>query len=291
MATRGKYLINPVPYIAIVANPRRSKKKVARRNPMKKRRKKAGIFVIRKATRNPIKKKKRHAKKRAASKFLPAITKNPMKTKRRRSRRKASYKRNPARRSRRRRSSRRMRNPIRIINDVFNPNMLTLAGGVVIGNVGTTMIINRLVAPPAGSTRPFDLPFIDYTVPAAQFYTKNAWQLALYKLAIGVGVGYLLRNQSPRLSQGLMIGSVAGAISDVLKQSGVITPAGTIAGVGRNFNARGVGFIPGTSTRFTGPAQNFLMNNVPRPRVGAAVRSGFTQRTATNAENAFSAAN
>ncbi len=280
MAKFGKYLVNPVPYLAIVANPkkRRGKKVKMKRNPKKKR-----------------------AKKRPAPAPLPKISsaqpQTQMKSKRRRRRKSRSFfgKRNPVRRSRRRRSSsRRVRNPISSnIREMFSPNMLTLAGGVVIGNVGTAMIINRLVAPPAGSTRPFDLPGVDYTVASAEFYTKNAVALAFYKLAIGIAASYLLRNQSPRLSQGLAIGSVAGAINDVLKKTGVITPTGTIAGVGRNFSARGAGYLPGTNTRFTGPAQRFLSptNGVPRPGMGAAVRRGFTERTAAKAESAFGSAN
>lgn len=189
------------------------------------------------------------------------------------------------------------------VRDLFGPDMLSLAGGVVISSVGTTMIINSLVsANPTTGQRKFDLPFIDYSMlanpaTAGTFYSKNALPLAGYKLVLGGLAGYLLRNQSPRLARGLLIGTVATAFSDVLKSTGFITASGSLSltrGAGRNYAAaRGAGFLPGTSTRFTGPAQQFLAaNSVPRPRgMGASVGPGSMATMERQSESAFRGAN
>ncbi len=342
MKKARKYLINP-PFALVVANPKGKRAAKKRRNPTKARRGRAGIFVIRKPSRNPsaplpamkTKRRRKHRSKRrnpaklrhvlmlnpkrktrrrrrARSKIFAS---NPMKTKhrrrgkRRRSRNPMMSRRGVRRSGRRRSSTRRFRNPMpAIASQLFGPDMLTLAGGVVIANVGTTMIMNRLVAGnPTTGVRPFNLPGVDYsmlgTAAAPTFYTKpqNVVMLALYKGAIGATAGYLLRNQSPRLSRGILVGTVATMISDVLKGTKVLSSTGTLTwgGMGRNYPAMGrnfragTGFLPGTSTRFTGPGQNFLTaNNVPRPRgMGAVVGPNMVRNTAAMAESAFGAAN
>ncbi len=376
-----KYLVNPAPFVAIVANPKGRRGKTKRRNPLK--RGKAGVYVIRKARRNPTEQERKRfpdrypvsafersssagkaayekarasGKSRAESLKLgsaaahaegvrlgifdaknPPMKKrsrkkarrsNPLKKRARRSAggrftsRKSTRKRNPmskktrrrgkSRRSKNpmtrrggkrrsgRRSTRRMRNPIPVVRELFSSDMLSLGAGVVVGSVGTKMIMNRLVAgDPTTGARAFALPGVNYTVPAAQFYSKNAWILAFYNLAIGGGAGYLLRNQSPRLARGIMIGAVASTISDVLRNTGVISPTGTLQmpgmlaqGVGRNYGP-GVGYLPGTNTTFTGPAQRFLAaNNVPRPRgMGARVGPGTMAAMQGQSEGAFRGAN
>ena len=174
-----------------------------------------------------------------------------------------------------------------IVNDFFNPNMLALAGGVVVGNVGTQMIMNRLLTAGANGQRPFDLPLVNYATPAGQFYAQNAWILAGYKLVIGIGASWLLKNQSPRLSNGIAIGTVAGAISDVLKTTGVLANVG----VGRYFPSRGTGaYVPGVPSIFTGPAGQFLNGGAPQPGrgTGAIVNRSFMNRAAAASPNPFS---
>ncbi len=197
------------------------------------------------------------------------------------------------------------RNPVGgFVRELFGPDMLSVAGGVVIGNVGTTMIMNKLVsANPTTGQRSFDLPGVDYSMlanpqTAATFYSKNAWMLAIYKLAIGGAAGYLLRNQSPRLSRGILIGTAATAVSDVLKNTGILSPTGTLSLMNRGTSryyppARGAGYLPGTSTRFTGPGQQFLtQNGVPRPRgMGAQVGPATMTNLERQAESAFRGAN
>lgn len=330
-----KYSANPAPYALIVANPKGGKRRnKKRRNPAKRR----GIFVIRKPKRNPSTKvsvmktrRRRHrAKRRNPAKLRHVLMLNPRKRRRSKRRGRSLFTRNPMKKHRRRRGARRSRNPVSrrsaprrmgrrsrrrfrnplpgVVQDLFGPDMLTFAGGVVVANVGTSMIMNRLVAGNAQGQRPFDLPGVDYsmlgTANAAQFYSKNAWLLALYKIAIGGSAGYLLRNQSPRLSRGILVGTVATAISDVLKNTGVLSATGALtwpgasgthryfAGTGRNYSPR-LGFVPGTPTTFTGPAQSFLTaNNVPRPRgMGARVGPSTMTGVQENSEGAFRGAN
>lgn len=294
MKPRARYLINPIPFGIVVANPKRKSKK--RRNPMSK---KPGIYVIRKGRkRNPRKKRRRSAKRRNPLKLKHILVTNPhrrrahkkrrrnphqiaaMSKRTRRKTRKATYRRNsarrnPARRKNRRSRVRRMRNPIGIVNDMFNPNMLTFAGGVVISELGTRMIMNRLISgDPVNHVPAMKLPGINYTPPVGVVYTAaapwdiwrdNAWMIAAYKLVIGGVAGYLLRNQSPRLSQGIMVGAVAGAITDVVAVTGVLKEA---RGTHRYFpGPRGAGaYVPGVPSIFTGPAAGFLGRGAPMAR-------------------------
>lgn len=326
---RGKYLVNPVPFAMIVTNPKKRRAKKFR-NPKKKAvvpaKKKRAIFVIKKARKksrpiqsNPKKKtavyekifgqkvrvgtkkhsilkaQKRHADDLQKFETLsPNPTKKTTMKKRTKSRKtRKTYARNPSRRRSRRRSTKSgmFRNPMGIVNDLFNPGTLTLAGGVVIGNISTALIINRLVAPPAGQMRPFDLPFVNYAVPAAEFYRRNWLPLMLYKVGIGYGASYLLRNQSPRLSQGLLIGTVAGAISDAVKNTGLLNSVTGGAGVGRYFPAaRGTGaYVPGVNPVFTGPASAFLSSGSPMSRrgTGMTVNRAFAETAATGVPNPF----
>lgn len=335
-----KYHINP-PYALIVANPKGGKRRAKkRRNPAKAARK-PGIFVIRNPKRNPSTKsapvmktrrrRRSRLKRRNPAKLRHVLMLNPRKRRRSKRRGTSLFIRNPMKKHRKRRSRgrrsrnpmsrrsaprrmgrrsrRRFRNPIPgVVQDLFGPDMLTFAGGVVIANVGTSMIMNRLVSGNAQGQRPFNLPGVDYsmlgTANAAQFYSKNAWLLAIYKIAIGGSAGYLLRNQSPRLSRGILVGTVATAISDVLKNTGVLSATGQLSwpgasGTGRVFNGTGrnyaprVGLLPGTNTIFTGPAQGFLTaNNVPRPRgMGARVGPSTFAAVQDHAEGSFRGAN
>lgn len=341
MKTGHKYHVNP-PYALIVANPKGSKRRAKKRRNPAPGSSRPGIFVIRKPKRNPstknssvMKTRRRHhrSKRRNPAKLRHVLlmnspkrrrhskrslfSRNPMKKHRSRSRSRGRSRNPMSRRSapRRmgRRSHRRFRNPIPgVVSDLFGPDMLTFAGGVVIANVGTSMIMNRLVAGnPTTGQRPFNLPGVDYsmlgTTNAAQFYSKNAWLLAAYKVVIGGAAGYLLRHQSPRLSRGIMVGTVATAISDVLKNTGVLTASGALqwpaastagtgryfpGGVGSNYRPR-IGFVPGTNPIFTNPAQGFLTaSNVPRPRgMGARVGPSTITGTMESAEGSFRGAN
>lgn len=156
-----------------------------------------------------------------------------------------------------------MRNPVGgIVGDIFSSENLTLGAGIVAGQVGSNIIVNKLRASQmaAGGS----LPGLNPAAP-------NAIAIMLYKLVISVGAGYLLRNQAPRFSRGLVIGGVAGAMSDLLMRSGALAMIPG-AGVGRMLPpSRGAGaFLPGTSSRFMGPASQFLQptRNGVSARVG-----------------------
>lgn len=321
MPTRRKYLLNPAPFVMGVINPAMKKKKKHPRKNSAKKSRRAGIKVLRKPTRNPRPKKRvkhrakknsfqlkhilvenatrRPAKKKKQHRKNPSSKKStrPAMSKKHRAKKK-HYKKNPSSK-RRRKSSRRMRNPMGAIREVFNPNMLIVAGSAIATNVGINMVMNRLVVGDATGKRPFDLPGVDYTQPPSLFYQKNGYILAAYKLLIGAGVGYLLRNQSARVSQGAILGATITAGSDVFRTAGLINAQGTIGtipGLSRNYPARnGTGFLPGTNTRFTGPAQSFLSptsNSVPRPRgMGAAVGPNMLVNTQDMVEGSFRGAN
>jgi len=267
----GMYLLNPKSSPAKKSRRRgarrRKNRSLTKSNPMKKSRRRRRSF----ATRNP-------ARKRRARRSRRLIALNPKRRSRRFSRR------NPARSMRRVRRGRSFsrRNPSGDIFGTFtSPDMLTVAGGVVVGTLGSNLIVNKLAT--TASTQ--KLPGLDPAKP-------SAFARTLYKGLIAGGTGYLLRAKAPRFSEGLMLGAVAVVISDLLSQSGVLTQIQTAAGVSRYYGARGVGYLPGTNTRFTGPAQRFLTrNNAPRPGMGAAIGPNFMRKTVANAEGAFTGAN
>lgn len=356
--SRGKYEINPAPYLSIVANPHKKNPglvvlKKARKNPGKKI---AGV----KKSRNPLKcrhviveenpsmkrstRKKRmaskrrknptvsgtvarkagegrgrwhhkkgrflynpHRKKKRRKFSISKHSRNPMKHKKRRGG-KRRYSKNPMRRRgglRRSRSSRRYsRNPVGdTVKELFGQPMLTFAAGVVTAGVGNATILKAINSPASGQ-RSFDLPGIDYsmlgTANAASFYSKNALALAAYKLVLGGTIGYLLRNQAPRFSQGYLVGTVAGAISDVLVKQNIVVQTGygpilqldrPTAGASRMY--RGAGLVPGVPTQLTGPAQGFMRwNNMPPQRgAGAMVGPGTMRDLEVQSEGAFRGAN
>lgn len=247
--------------------------------------------------------------------------KNPVRRRRRRS----FARRNPARRAslkhvmvfpngRRRRRSRRgfaARNPVRrrsfsrrnpagdFSSTIFDRDTMMLGAGVVVGTVGTNMLLNALLLPNAQTGAvPFQLPGVN----TAQAGYMNSVPVALYKFAIGASVGYLLRNSSPKLGQGIVVGAFAGAISTVLQSTnllatlpgggGTAAPNTSTAGVGRYFGSRrGAGsYTPGVNPIFTGPASGFLGNGSPmgsgrlgmrRPGMGA-LFNRHTARRATS---------
>ncbi len=311
-----KYLKNPVPFAMTVANPKGGKRKAikkTRRNPAKARSAGAGVFVIRSPKRNPIMKKSRRkvAKKRrnpatrvkraAVKRRRPAVkrrrnvakkrrkissvfSRNPMKTRKRRrgSRRsrnpmaRSGAKRRSGRRSSRRRSRSFMRNPFPMVKDVFSSDILATTGGVLGGSVFANTVISKLVMGDATGKRAFNLPGVDYSMllstdPLVKqtFYTKNAWALGLYKAVVGAGTGLALRKYSPRLGAGVIAGGLLAAVTTVLQANNLITPAGTLAsrGTSRNYpaarNGTGV-YLPGVNPMFTGQASAFLTPNVPQ---------------------------
>lgn len=322
MPKRAKYLVNPAPFVMGVINPAMKKKKKHYRKNSAKKSRRPGIKLLKKPVRNKAKKhrakkKRAHAKKNAfqlkhvlienshkkkrghkkkhRKNPSPNKSTRPAMSKKRHSKKK-HYKKNSTRKYRKK-GSRRMRNPMGVVTEIFNPNMLIVAGSAIGANVGINMIMNRLVVGDATGKRPFDLPGVDFTQPPATFYQKNGYILAFYKLLLGGGIGYLLRNQSSRVSQGIILGSTITAGSDIFKTAGLINAQGTLGnvpGLSRNYPARpGMGFLPGTNTRFTGPAQNFLTtNNVPRPRgMGAAVGPNMVAHTQSQVEGGFRGAN
>ncbi len=179
-----------------------------------------------------------------------------------------------------------------VVRELVNPNMLAMGAAIVAGNIGTNMVLNKAIAvDPTTGRRAFSLPGVDYNQPdAATFYAKNYIVLALYKLLLPGAVGYFLRNQSPRLSQGLMISGVTMAISDLVKGSNVLASIPGM-GVGRNFGAaRGANsYTPGVSPTFTGPASAFLNRGLPAARrgTGAILNRNFMRNAAAASPNPF----
>lgn len=163
---------------------------------------------------------------------------------------------------------------------------MILGAGVVIGTVGTNLVMNKILLPNNVGAIPFALPGVN----TSQANYMNSLPVALYKFALGAGVGYLLRNASPRIAQGITVGAFAGALSSVLQSSNLLSglpgtnsaplaitptvPAGTsryLRGTRRGAGA----YLPGVPTTFTGPASGFLQ------RGGAPMR--FGQRRGTGA--------
>lgn len=334
MSRLGTYRLNPAPaFVMHIANPKRGKKKKSRRLKNPSGRGRGGIFVVRKPKRNPrpkkrshkkrakkknpfqlkhvlienpAPKKRKHKKRRKNSvrkkKYTSTRRPNPMSKSKRKHKKSSSRKRNP-RRSRSRSRMRRMRNPMGAIKEIFNPDMLIVAASAIATNVGTNMIMNRLVVGDATGARPFNLPGVDYTVPAATFYQKNGYILAFYKLGLGAVVGYMLRNQSARVSQGVLLGSTITAGSDIFKTAGLINAQGTlgnlsmlgVTGVSRNFRSGAGAPWPPMSNGaiYNNPALSMIQSgNVPRPRgMGAPVGPGTMADLKRQGGGAFNGAN
>ncbi len=187
-----------------------------------------------------------------------------------------------------------------VVKEIFNPDMLIVAGSAIASNVGLNMIMNRLVVGDSTGARPFNLPGVDYTQPAATFYQKNGYVLAGYKLLVGGFIGYLLRNQSARVSQGVILGTTITAGSDIFKTAGLINAQGTLGnlqmlGVGRNFRSGAGAPWPPTSNGaiYNNPALSMIdSSNVPRPRgMGAPVGAGTMADMKRQAGGAFNGAN
>lgn len=159
-----------------------------------------------------------------------------------------------------------MRNPVSgVVGDIFNSDTLTLGAGVVVGTTGPTIVVNKLRASQMA---------VNGSLPGLNPANPSPMAIMLYKLVIGAGVGYLLRNQSPRFARGMIIGAVSGAMSDLLMQSRVLQSIPG-AGVSRILPASRPGagaYVPGISTRFTGPSSNYLAAG--RNGVGARVGPG-----------------
>lgn len=231
------------------------------------------------ATKNPTMKKSKRSRKRA---------RNPVRSsKRGRSRR---HSRNPSRR----RGSRRMRNPVAIVSDIFSPENLAVGTGALAGVVGTRWLVNTLLQGDNTGKRMFDLPGITYptaTAPmtAAQFTDKNKIALAIYEAALPAAIGYVLRNQAPRFSRGVMLASVVNLGIALLKQTDIGTKAGLSYGVGA-FLPRGARtFIPGVPPMLSGPATSFINNGAPVPSrgMGAVVDRRWAGATVGGQVNPF----
>lgn len=195
-----------------------------------------------------------------------------------------------------------MRNPLPIVRDVFSSDILATTGGVLGGSVLANTVISKLVMGNATGVRSFDLPGVDYTMLVstdplvrATFYTKNAWMLGFYKLIVGAGTGLVLRRYSPRLGAGVIAGGMLAAGTTILQANNLLTASGTLVsrGTGRVlYPGQGVGLLPGTPTRFTGPAQQFLRNGVPQPRgMGARVGPNTMPTMMAQSEGQFRGAN
>lgn len=286
------YLINPAKRRKRKVRKAKKSRPFSSKNPMKKSRRKARRSFAR---RNPARRRRRRAMvrrnpaRRRRSSLRRAISLNPsMKNSTRRRRRRSFARMNPVRRRR----GFSLRNPGGPVDTIFNNDILTLSGGVVISTIGANLILNKLLLPNAAGQIPMKLPGVDTT--KAGYMTSLP--VTFYKLLIAGGAGYLLRNRSPRLAQGLIIGAVATTISDVVRQSNLLSqlPGGTAAlGVSRYFGSprRGMNaYTPGVPAIFTGPASGFIGGGSPGARRGAGtmVGPGFARMAATQVPNPFS---
>ncbi len=323
---------NPIPFAMAVANSAGSKRRRRKRrnprsssagvfvirgprknsSPMKtkrrrnSRKKKFNLLRSLGLTGGETKKRRNPRRRRKCNAVGKISSRNPMsKSKRRGSRRR--HRKNPAggvmrrnshRRRRRRNPSRRgmRRNPIPVIRELFTSDNLATVAGVLLGSAGAQTVINYAQGANAAGQRRFSLPGVNYTNAqnSAMFYSDNQWILALYKLAIAGAGGFLLKGQSPRLARGIMLGGLVGAASDILSGSGFLS-GGAIQlsklGMSRNFG-NGMGYLPGTNTQFTNPAQRFLANgNVPRPGMAARVGPRMVTNTENQVEGAYRGAN
>jgi uncharacterized membrane protein (UPF0136 family) len=277
------YLINP----GKRKKSARRKKRFASKNPTMKTRRRRRRSMIR---RNPIRKRRRRFSRRNPSRRRSATLRHALifpNSGRRRRRRFSRA--NPVRRRRFIR-----RNPASGIGGtIFDRDTMVVAGGVVVGTIGTNLLLNALLLPnPTTGVVRFALPGVNTT----NVNYMNSVPVALYKFAIGGLVGYALRNSTPRLAQGIVIGAFAGALSSVLQSTNLLAnlPGGansqavsTTAGVSRFFKPRaGAGsFLPGTNPIFTGPASGFLRSGSPlarngmrRPGMGAMFNAGQGRR-------------
>ncbi len=271
-ARRAKKLRNPIPYGITLVNPARKKSRRKRRTA--RRRNPRPLSSVQPAKQTNMSKTRRRGRRR----------RNPSRRRSNRRRSTIIAIRNPSR-GRRRGRSRRMRNPVGVVSDIFSSHNLTLGAGIVTSQVGTNMVLNQLRASQMA---------INGSLPGLKPGQESAMAIMLYKLVLGAGVGFLLRNQAPRFSEGMIIGSVAGAMGDLLAQSRVLASLPGGAGVGRYFPAarRSIGgYTPGVPAIFTGPAGQFLNNGAPQPRrrgMGAIVNRGFAGKAAMAAPNPFS---
>ncbi len=316
MRTIGRYRLNPAPaYVMGVFNPvKRHKKKSHRKNPAKKR---AGMWLAKRPTRNSSKKRK-HAK-RAHRKMKnpmaikhvivenPKISKsspvklNPTMSKKRH--KKKSHKRNPSRRKMHRRSSRRMRNPMGAIREVFPTNVLVVGGVALATNVGLNTLQNWALTPDSTGKLPFKIPGVSYPgdagTTAANFYDKNGYILAFYQALIGGAVAYFARNQGPRVSQGVALGTVITAGSAVVRTAKFVNASGALQ-LSRGtaaFLPRGRGtqtYIPGVPPMLSGPATAFINNGAPVARnlargTNAIVDKRWSMQTTTDGPDPFKA--
>lgn len=284
----GMYLINPGKRKKssrkksfTSKNPMKTKRRrrsFSRKNPSMKRRTRRGRFT----KRNPASRRRRSS----AIMVFP----NSMKRKRRRS----FSARNPVRRRGRRSFIR--RNPASGIGStIFDRDTMIVAGGVVIGTVGTNLVLNKLLLPNAAGAVPFKLPGVNFQ----QSNYMNSIPVALYKFGIGAAAGYLLRNTSPRLAQGIVVGAFAGGISSILQSTNALgglqsanVPATIVTtaapGVSRFFRgARGAGaYVPGVPSIYTGPASGFLNKGSPMGRKFGMRRGAGAMFNRTNARRA-----
>lgn len=285
----GMYLINPASRKKSRSKTGKKRRPFSSQNPMKKSRRKSRRSFARK---NPARRKRRRSFARRnpsarRSRLKHVLFLNPRMKKSSRRRRRSFASRNP---SRRRGFSR--RNPGGPISTIFNNDTLTLGGGVVIGNLGINLILNKILLPNAQGQIPLALPGVNTAVAGYM----GTLPVTLYKVLLGGTVGYLLRDRSPRLAQGIIIGTIATAVSDVLRQSNVLSnlPGGSQAltgGVGRYFNGvRGAGaYVPGVPAIFTGPGGAFLHTGAPAARrgTGALVTRKFASMAQTSVPNPF----
>jgi hypothetical protein len=287
------YLINPGKRKKKIRN---RKGRFVKQNPMKTRRRRRRPSFTRK---NPVRRRRRRgfarrnpARRRRRSTSIRHALIFPNAGKRRRRRRRGFASRNPMRR---RRSFTR-RNPASGIGStIFDRDTMVIAGGVIVGSVGTNMLLNAILLPNTAGNIPFKLPGVN----VAGVNYMNSVPVALYKFGIGAGIGYLLRNTAPRLAQGIVVGAFAGAISSVLQSTNVLAglPGGSSigntlnpqAGVSRYFrpsSRRGSGsYTPGVNPIFTGPASGFLRGGSPM-RMGMRRGAGamFNRSTVRNAK-------
>ncbi len=289
MRTIGRYRLNPAPaYVMGVFNPvKRKPKKIRRKNSAKKR---AGMWLAKRPTRNPKSRKRAHRKVKNPLTLKHVLLENPRKKRRKisrnclpivnpmskkRSHKKKQHKRNPMSR-RHRKHTRRMRNPMGAIREVF-PTDLLVTGLAALGtNVGLNTLQNWALTPNTDGSLRFKIPGVSYPgtngITAATFYQQNGYILAFWKALLGGAAAYFTRNQGKRLSQGIALGTVITAGSDVARTANFVSASGALQ-INRGTSAflpRGRGaqtYIPGVPPLLSGPATAFINNGAPVARM------------------------
>lgn len=156
------------------------------------------------------------------------------------------------------------------ISDIFSADTLKMAGGVVVGSLGTNILYGSQA-----------LSFL----PGRQ----NVFVSSLYKLLIAGAGAKLTSKVAPKAATGVMVGGLVVVANDLLTAfapnlvmrptTTTTTPATTSAYLGVN------GYVPGVNPMLTGPASAYLAP----ASVGRTVESNFVSVAEAYGSNPFGA--